>query len=232
MSRNFATGRPIPTLPSRQTPLPGGERGFLSLQREMALPGGALTVAPTGLTVHHRDGGRKGGPGDVVLRALSAIDVPGDLAGRPAPPVRLGRSGHRVRSRRARAAYAMEGGGAGGGAGDDDESVGWRSGARLEAAETEPGLCRGLARQRRTDGARGAAACVSQTDRGGPDGCAVEPAGLGGPAAPAVGRAVPGRRGDGRGAGRGARGACMAPPCCAAPVRRSRVCGCSTARSC
>ena len=39
----------------------------------------------------------------------------------------------------------------------------------------------------------------------------MEPAGLGGPAASAVGRALLGRRGDGRGAGRGARGACVAP---------------------
>ena len=49
----------------------------------MALPGGALTVAPTGLTVHHRDGGRKGGPGDVALRALSAIDFPETWPGGP-----------------------------------------------------------------------------------------------------------------------------------------------------
>ena len=42
MSRNFATGRPIPTLPSpfpHPKPLSRRERGFLSLQREMALEG-------------------------------------------------------------------------------------------------------------------------------------------------------------------------------------------------
>ena len=46
------------------------------LHEQCIAPGRALTVAPTGLTFHHPDGGRDGGPGDIAVRVLSAIAFP------------------------------------------------------------------------------------------------------------------------------------------------------------
>ena len=47
-----------------------------SAARAVHRAGRALTVAPTGLTFHHPDGGRDGGSGDVAVRVLSAIAFP------------------------------------------------------------------------------------------------------------------------------------------------------------
>ena len=46
------------------------------LHEQCIAPGRALTVHPTGLTFHHPDGGRDGGPGDIAVRVLSAIAFP------------------------------------------------------------------------------------------------------------------------------------------------------------
>ena len=65
-----------------------------------------------------------------------------------------------------RASCDIRGGDAGCGAEDDDTSRGSRGRAGLVVAERGRGLCRALARKRRADGARGAAVCVSQAERG------------------------------------------------------------------
>ena len=111
-------------------------------------------------------GGRDGGPRDAAPRVLSALVF--KRVGPAHPHLQDCWSGAHIEGGQGArgVAYAIPGGGAGGGAGDDDESRGSRSRAGLAAAEREPGLCRGLARERRADGARGAASCHSQADRG------------------------------------------------------------------
>ena len=46
------------------------------LHEQCIAPGRALTVVPTGLTFHHPDGSRDGGPGDIAVRVLSAVAFP------------------------------------------------------------------------------------------------------------------------------------------------------------
>ena len=180
-------------------------------------PDRSPTVDPKGPTLHTCEVGRNGGSGNGASWAHPAIALSNVRSAS-----RTFSAARRVRAlrgaRHARVRQAARSGDEGCGAGGDDESVGSRFAARLEAAERERGLCRGLARERRADGARGAAVYLSPADGGGLEGGAVEPAGLGGPAASAVGRALLGRRGDDRRAGREGRGAWMAPP----GVRRRR----------